>query len=165
MNGHPSFEDLSAFFDGEEASAEVRRHADGCPECRRTLASFGAGRAALRGAWTAPPAGEEFLESLRGAVPERPGAAARLLESLRASLRGPAPVAAAAAACVALFLWARGAGLFGERIVIPEELFVAAHNQYELTLPLAPKERILTEMPRGLAAGFESAAERGSGVY
>ncbi|OIO11971.1 MAG: hypothetical protein AUJ52_01155 [Elusimicrobia bacterium CG1_02_63_36] len=165
MSAHPSFEALSALFDGEESSEETRRHAADCPACLLTLKSFEEERRALRGAWTVSPAGEPFLAALADAVRERPSVLRMLADQMRESLRGPAPVAATAAACLALLFWARSSGLFGIRVEIPEELFVAAHNQYELTLPLAPKERILTEMPRGLAAGFDAAAPRGSGVY
>jgi hypothetical protein len=165
MTDHPSFESLSAFFDGEPDREGIANHAQACADCRALLRSFEAERAVIRSAWKAPAMPEDLRTALLDAIPSEGSPEPGLWEQLRRSLRGPAPAVAAAAACLALALWARGTGLFGSRVEIPADLFVAAHNQYELTLPLAPKERIMTEIPRGLAIGFVPGAERTSDVY
>lgn len=165
MKEHPSFESLSAYFDGETPSAEkIRAHLDACGRCRGVLASLEAERRAIRAAWTAPEIPEELNRSLLRVASAPPPWWKSLRSALRGGLRLPAALAAAAA-CLALVLWGRGAGWFGPRVVIPSELFVAAHNQYELTLPLAPTEKILTEMPRGLALGVDVLGERNDHVY
>ncbi len=153
MSEHPSFEDLSAYFDGEEGA--LASHVDSCEACRETLSSLKADRQAIRAAWVAPAMPKDLLDPIAHSAPWWHA----FIPELRV------PLLATAAACAALLLWSRGADWFGPRVEIPADLFVAAHNQYELTLPLAPTERILTEMPRGLALGFDPDQEKDSGVY
>ena len=77
----------------------------------------------------------------------------RTLRERLAGLLRPGPVGlgfatAMAAAAVAVVVRLTGGG--GEDLTMEELL--AAHDEYALTMPLAPKERILSELP-GLMAG------------
>jgi len=164
MSDHPSFEDLSAFFDGENTESHIHTHLDACADCKAVLTSMEADRAAMRSVWTAPAMPPGLTESLVAAIPKATPWWQRVLFEFRDSLRIQA-AAVATAACVAVLLWGRGAGWFSPRVEIPSDLFVAAHNQYELTLPLAPTERIMTEMPRGLAMSIDPNREKDKDVY
>jgi len=152
----PDAATLSAFVDEETDRRETRtveRHADGCPLCRRKLASMRAAKSALR-ALPVPPLPADLaaeLASLGGGV-ERAG----VLQVLREALFSRRTLAACAlAACVVLMLWVRQAGLLVARLDVPADLLMAAHNQYALTMPLAPSEQILSEMPVRLAGGSQ----------
>ncbi|PCI31451.1 MAG: hypothetical protein COB53_13165 [Elusimicrobia bacterium] len=153
MSDHPSFEDLSAHFDGEATG--LAPHLQSCTRCREVVASLEADRAAIKGAWTTPA----MPGTLSDLIPESTPWWSRLVVGWRV------PVLALTAACVALLLWNQREMPVQPRLEIPLELFIAAHNQYELTLPLAPTERILTEMPRGLAVSFEHGQEKKNDVY
>ena len=73
-----------------------------------------------------------------------------------------APRAAAAALAVAVFL---SVALWSRRtespafVEVPVEFLTAAHEQYALTLPLAPSERIFADMPDQLAGSVSEARD------
>ncbi len=148
----PDFEALSAFADGESPAAErasIDRHLSDCAACRRTVESIAAERRALSG-MAVPPMPADLKSSLEAMIPESEPA-------WRAHLRilfSPRFAVAAAAACVALLLWTWRAGVFAPRLELPAEFLAAAHNQYALSLRLAPSEKIMTEMPAQLSAGI-----------
>ncbi|MFH2203213.1 MAG: zf-HC2 domain-containing protein [Elusimicrobiota bacterium] len=151
----PKFDILSAYIDAETGGVQTRSveaHVDECAACRRKLASMRAAKTALRElpvpALPADLAAE--LAALGGGVPRR-----GMLEVLRTALSMRNTVAAfALAAGIAFMLWVRQAGLLVPRLDVPADLLMAAHNQYALTMPLAPSEKILSEMPVRLAGGM-----------
>ena len=139
---------LSAYLDGEtnrSQSDAVRLHLEGCAGCRTSLAAM--------------KSSKKSLASL--AVPSIPPELAAALSGMARSVQTPyaaAPpsargkiLSAALAACLALVFWARHEGFFVVRLDIPADLLIAAHNQYALTVPLAPAEKIMAEMPVRLA--------------
>lgn len=179
----PDFEALSAFTDGESPPAEcasVEKHLSGCAACRATVESIAAERRALSG-MAVPPMPADLKASLEELVPRPAPRADAASEGARhlalPELEGQAPAGvdaepawrrwlseiwayrtttalAAAAACVALLLWTWKSGVFAPRIELPAEFLAAAHNQYALSLRLAPSEKIMTEMPAQLSAGI-----------
>lgn len=163
MEACPDHETLSAFADGEARpweAAAARRHEQGCAACRARLASLRAAKAALAG-YQAPEMPAELRASLRRlARPARRSLISRL-SGLASPRARPAGAAALAAACWALLLWARDAGLLRRPIGLPAEVLAAAHYQYALTLPLAPAEDLSSELPPALA----SADAEGADVY
>ncbi|HBL17958.1 MAG: hypothetical protein A2X36_06575 [Elusimicrobia bacterium GWA2_69_24] len=166
----PDFEVISAYSDGEATPEEVRvvaAHVRECESCFLRLRSVESAKLALRRV-PAPRLPRDLRRTLLEAGPglgDGRAAWRRFLEELRAGLLHPASVFSIGAAVVAAFLfWGRNEGLLTPRIELPADLLVAAHNQYALTLPLAPTERILTEMPDQIAASVTGPAE-GRGVY
>jgi len=171
----PDFELLSAHADGESTAGErvfLEKHLPSCSRCRETLQGLRAEKAGLR-RLPLPPVPEALLADLEsmaaGYRPCAEGIWARFFAELRAGLRHPAAVfALAAAVCLGLVLWGRGRGLLTPHLDVSVDVLTAAHGQYELTLPLAPSERILSEMPQQLAVGWpagSSRGEEGGGVY
>ncbi|MFH1723569.1 MAG: zf-HC2 domain-containing protein [Elusimicrobiota bacterium] len=174
----PEFESLSAYIDGEAAPGEaglVKTHLDGCARCRLTLRTLRTGKASLRA--LPVPAMPSDLRAVLGSLAPRPlgrgaqawkGSAPRrgpaatpeaggfwrtVVREVRAGLAHPvSALSFAAVASVALFFWARGSGMLMPRLDLPADLLMAAHNQYALTVPLAPADKILTDLPRQLAA-------------
>ena len=94
----------------------------------------------------------ELRESLREAAPPAEPFWAAPLRELRAGLshRGSV-VTFAVVGSLALLLWGRSSGWLQPRLEVPVDLLVAAHNQYVLTMPLAPAEKIQAELPVVLA--------------
>lgn len=148
----PDHEGLSAHLDGEDAGLprdEIERHVESCPACRRTLQAMRAAQAALR-AHPVPAMPRDLAERLSSLSPSPEGRA-----PLEGTGAGPfnrrSVMALAFAACLAIAVWSRREGILAARLELPADLLMAAHNQYALTMPLAPSERIMTEMPVRLA--------------
>lgn len=143
----PDAELLSAVLDGEASEAETRsldRHLGGCAACRSLAAELRGLKAALE-AQPVPPMPGDLRASLERMAAEvsRPRAPARAW--LRAGLWRPA--LALSLACAALLL----AVIRRPGPEIPLDLVLAAHEQYERRLPLAPTEQILAGLPGRLA--------------
>lgn len=154
----PEFEAWSAYADGETAPAESRKlkeHLESCKGCSRKLRSLQAQKSSLASA-AVPAMPADLSAKLRGLSDTMPREAAeeevsswtRWLGEIKAGLSRPASAfSLAAVVCLAFFLWAKNSGVFLPRLEVPVDLLIAAHNQYALTLPLAPAEKIIVEMP------------------
>jgi anti-sigma factor RsiW len=160
MEGCPGSEGLSAYFDcrcGAEEAKGIESHLRGCSCCRLRLRSMGACRSALRAA-PVPAMPEGLARALRKMAAGQEGHAVPGV--LWPRLRFAFALSAAAAFLIGFGFWVKISGVFLPKIDVPVDLVAAAHNQYALTMPLAPVEEIAAEMPAQLARAGE-----GTDVY
>lgn len=157
----PSPDLLSAYVDREASPAEERRvgvHLAGCGSCREGVRALARLKLSVRNQ-PAPPMPADFKRELLAAARATDAEVRRELgrEAARreaadwlgalAGAFGHARGWAAAAALLAL------AGAGGWRLTrpaavpLPVGFILAAHNQYVRTMPLAPTEKILSELP------------------
>ncbi len=157
----PDHEGLSAFLDEEDAGTprdEIQRHVESCSACRRTLRAMRASQVAMS-ALSVPAMPEDLAERL--SAMSLPTQGRPILEGIGAGFFNRRSVVALAfAACLVLAVWARREGFLVPRLELPADLLMAAHNQYALTMPLAPSEKIMAEMPIRLAGSSRSSQER-----
>lgn len=145
MNCRDLKEVLTAYADGEASPEEARRlegHLRGCASCRASLKLERALKAGIAAAGA--PAMPADLK-------------ADLLRRARRSVPAPRPVfswrwpaglglgAAFAAATALIFMRSM------PEDAVPVEALLAAHRQYELTLPAAAREELSADLPQRLA--------------
>lgn len=180
----PSRELLSAYVDREANPSEERRvglHLADCSACRAQVRALTRLKVSVRNQpLPAMPAElrKELLAAARAADRERELERAGPFDLLRSGawlealsrllpLRayGPGWAAAAAALLVAIGLGAwrvtRAAGT-----PVPVDFILAAHNQYVRTMPVAPTEKIMAELPVQISyAAPEEAGDAPRDVY
>lgn len=153
---------LSAYMDKEATpieEASVVDHLQSCRACHTRLESMKAARSALKtfSVPAMPPDLAVRLAAMQPMPPVRSSAWAVFLGGVTAR---SSMVTLALAACLAVAFWVKQSGMLVERVDLPADLLTAAHNQYALTMPLAPAEKILSDMPVRLAGGLLMDGER-----
>ncbi len=154
---------LSAYIDREATPAEERRvqlHLADCEGCRRALRLLGRLKVAVR-SQPVPPLPADLRASLEGmAVSVRKPTGWRAFWEFALVLPGRRMSYAAAAAlagALCVLAWRQRSAT-----VIPVEVILAAHNQYALTMPLAAREKIMSDLPIQISYG---GGEEGERVY
>jgi len=145
----PDKEALSAYLDGETGgseSAALAGHLEGCGLCRARLKTLRAVKAAVSAAVQAPPMPADLRRALQDMIPRPAPWWRRLLGEGAGPLRPAAAVSFCLAAALALVWAARHRPGRSSRDELPVEMLLAAHSQYELTMPLAPEERIVADL-------------------
>lgn len=149
---------LSAYVDrqasGEEEAA-VARHLEYCGDCRREVRLLGAIKRGV-GRVPSPVIPQDLRAALLGEARRvealsRRGLWRRLAREWSAVFGKPLGwglAAAFAAAGVAIVVRISSPG-----DEIPLEVMLAAHDEYAMTMPLAPRELILSDLPEPAAAG------------
>jgi anti-sigma factor RsiW len=168
---------LSAYVDREANPSEERRvdiHLADCGACRAVVRSLGRLKIAVRNQ-PAPPMPADLRRDLlrlareadarrRGLLPAPLGGALRgfgraLAEAASVLAVRPAWSAAAAALLLAL---AWGGRRMSAKTDVPVDFVLAAHNGYSRTMPLAPTETIMSDLPAQITY---AGAEETSDVY
>jgi anti-sigma factor RsiW len=147
---------LEAYADGQARPAEAREtqaHLDSCAECRATLKWIVASKAAVRSRALPPlPADLKanlLAEARRVQAARRPGPFEGILRFWR---ERPWQVGLAfAGAAAAVMLAARLSG--GRAEVVTLDAMLAAHNEYERTMPLSSQEQLLSVLPSQMSEG------------
>lgn len=147
---------LEAYADRQASLDEqktVVAHMESCAGCRKTLRWLAATKAAVKG-MPLPAAPADLKANLLAEVRRvRAARAAGWLERTREfwQVRPWAVGLAFAGAAAAVVLIARVSADKGD--VIPLDAMLAAHGEYERTMPLSSQEQLLSELPEHMAAG------------
>ncbi len=151
---------LEALADGQAKELEKKTalaHVESCTACAKTLRWLSASKTAMRSV-PLPDMPADLKSNLL--------AAARSADAARANAAAAGPWAfferlwsvrpwqfglAFAGAAAAVILIARLAANRSD--VLPLDAVLAAHNEYERTMPLSSQEQLLSELPEHMAAG------------
>ncbi|MBI3552521.1 MAG: zf-HC2 domain-containing protein [Elusimicrobia bacterium] len=147
---------LEAYADRQASLAEqkaVLSHLESCGGCRGVLRWIAASKAAVKGVpLPALPADLKralLAEAARVRAARAPNPLARVREFW--ALRPWQVGLAFAGAAAAVVLFARLSA--GRPEVLPLDAMLAAHSEYERTMPLSSQEQLLAELPERMSAG------------
>ena len=91
---------------------------------------------------------EDLRRALQGMIPRPAPWWKTLLGELGAGLMRPAAALSFSLAAALTIVWlVRHRPGPSHQDELPVEMLLAAHNQYALTMPLAPEERIVADLP------------------
>lgn len=151
-------EKISAFVDKELSPSEtvsVARHIETCAQCHREVRLLGKMKSVARGI-----AGPAMPDSLRQTLLAQARKSQRreafsLWRWLCAQWQIPSirygTASAFAAASIALAVVSSGSNE-----ELPIDVLLAAHDQYSMTMPLAPAEAVLARLPERMDASQDS---------